>query len=472
MAPGRLLLQPRWLYRNGGVEEHRCVLVEGPRIVSVLDDTEAASVDAKAVALPTHLLLPGLVNAHTHVAAGPLARSIAEDVELAPGMAFYVPLSRIWQLAYGPGHLEDVRAIATLDVWSMLLSGTTLVVNQASVDLEGYLDIAESVGVRTLAGPILPGNVGHRLGTLVDGAARRDDLVGESEQAAELRRFGEVFSRHDGRAGGRIRMMLGPASAHTVGIEVLAETARVAAELGCPVTTHLCQAPSELEETRARYGMTPLEVLARAGLLNDRLICAHGTYLPDADLAPMAASGASIAHCASRKAREAIFTPLARFADAGIRVALGTDSFNADLLGELGMAATLGKLAVGSTARPSAAEVVEAATRAGADALGYGDLGRLEPGALADLIAVDLSSPSTWPVYDPLRALVYYGNGRDVDLVMVDGRILVEGGRPRHADLDGIRHAAEAATSRIWEACERSGLLPLATSTAAATRAG
>ena len=202
-------------------------------------------------------------------------------------------------------------------------------------------------------------------------------------------------------------------------------------------------------------------MLDAAGLLTERLICAHATYLPEADFAPMAASGASVAHCASRKAREARLTPFVQLLDAGIRVTVGTDAFNADLVAELGVVGDLAKVSVGTPARPTAGEVLDAATSVAAEVLGYRGVGTITPGSLADLVAVDLSSPTTWPVYDPVRALVYYSTGKDVDMVMVDGRILVEDHRARGLDLHKAAAAAEAACREIWGAAERKGLIPL-----------
>ena len=256
MSGDRTFLRARWIYTGAGqaIEDH-AVLVEGNKILALLPAAEKP--DARAIDLPSHLLIPGLINTHTHVAAGPIARSIGEDVFLPDGAAFYVPLSKLWALAYEPRFSEEIRAIARWDVLSMVTTGTTLVVNQASVDFEGYLQVADETGVRTVAGPIIPSNVQHRLGTLVDGRVDRHDLATVDDQQGELARFVELFSRADGTANGRIRLMLGPASAHTVDIDVLRATARVARDLGCPVTTHFCQAPTELAETKARYGMTP-----------------------------------------------------------------------------------------------------------------------------------------------------------------------------------------------------------------------
>ncbi|MER7276964.1 amidohydrolase family protein [Dactylosporangium sp. NPDC000244] len=445
----RTLLRPRWVYRGGGrVETGTSLLVDGGTVTSLPAATDAG-IDAERVELPRHLVLPGLVNAHTHAGAGPVARGIAEDLKLAPGTPYYVPLTRLWQLAYQPELREGLRAIVRWDLLGMLRTGTTTVVSTSSVDIEGYLDAAEDVGVRTWAGPALPMNVAHRLGTLDGDRQRREDLSPEREQLAELDAFRALHAAHDGRAGGRIRLLLGPASAHTVEPAVLAGLAKLAAELDCPVTTHLCQSEGELAEVRRKFDRTPVELLDEAGLLGERLICAHGTYLPDADLPRLAASGAVVAHCAVRKVREAILPPFGRFAEAGVRMAIGTDAFTTDLVTEVRMAAMLAKIAVGRTDWPDAATMLDAAVTGPAPALGL--RADLTDGAAADLVAVELAAPESAPVFDPLASVVHYASGHDVDLVMVGGEIRVRDRQLVGVDWAAARAAAEDACAAVWQ---------------------
>ena len=466
----RILLCPRWLYRGGGrMETGKAVLIEGNRILDILPDPAAADgaaadsptggIDARRIDLPRHVLLPGLINAHTHVGAGPVARGIAEDWSLASGTPFYVPLTKIWQIAYAPARREGLRAIVRWDVLGMLATGTTCVVNTASADVEGYLEIARELGIRTYAGPTLPMNVEHRLGTMESGRARRTDLASADEQADDLKFFRALHEQWNGAAGDRIRTVLGPASAHTVEPEVLRQVRATAVELDVPVTTHLCQAPSEIDEVQRRHGTTPARLLADIGLLDERMICAHGTYLPADDIPLVAESHATVAHCGVRKAREAITSPFTAFAEAGIRVAIGTDAFTADLVQEMRSAVTLGKIATGRTDRPAAGDIVDAATLGGAEGLGRSDLGRIAPGAIADLTAIRLGGVENRPVFDPLAAVVHYSTGADVDLVMVDGVVRVQGGAVVGADLDAAADAAAAALEEVWAAARQAGLV-------------
>jgi cytosine/adenosine deaminase-related metal-dependent hydrolase len=313
--------------------------------------------------------------------------------------------------------------------------------------------------VRTYAGPTIPLDVTHRLGQLTQGREDRPDNVSEEVQRGELDTLTELFAEWDGRGADRIRMLLGPAAVHTDEFSVLSGVGQLARKLDCLVTTHLCQAPSELAITRERYGKTPLRVLEDADLANDHLIAAHGTYLPDEDLELASRSGITVVHCASRKAKEALISPSIAFEDAGIKIAYGTDGFSADLLEEIKFASVLGKIGMTQSHRPTAVAVLDTATRGSAEALKRDDLGVIREGALADVIAVDLADPILSPVLDPVQTLVYYSNGRDVDFVMIDGEVLVEAGEFVDLDLSVVRHRAEAAMAEIWTVAIDTGLL-------------
>jgi 5-methylthioadenosine/S-adenosylhomocysteine deaminase len=455
----RTLLVPRWLYLGEGeVRTGAAVLVEGQRIVAIIDAT--MEIDAVRIELPDQILLPGLINMHTHAGAGPVGRAVSEDYELPTGMPFYVPLSRVWKFAYQEKFHEAFRSVIEWDVLGMLRTGTTTILNHASTDILGYLEMAERLGVRTFTGPTIPLDVTHRLGQLSDiGGEDRPVITDERAQQNELAELEELFAQWDGKADGRITMILGPAAVHTDEFSVLAGIGELSERLDCLVTTHLCQALSELAATQAKYGKTPLRVLADANLANDRLIAAHGTYLPEEDFELAAASGLTIAHCASRKAKEALISPSIAFADRGINIAYGTDAFSGDMLEELKFAAVLGKIGMSQTHRPTAVQVLDTATEKSAQRLRHTDLGVIREGALADLIAVALDEPIVSPVLDPIQSLIYYGNGRDVRFEMINGDVIIADGKFQGVDAGAVRRAAESALTDIWEGAIDAGLM-------------
>ena len=150
-------------------------------------------------------------------------------------------------------------------------------------------------------------------------------------------------------------------------------------------------------------------------------------------------------------ARAGTAAAFGRFAGRGLRTLVGTDGYNMDLLGELNAAATVSKIVSGSAGAASAPELIAAVTREAAAAIGRPDLGATRPGAKADLTVVDLSGPLTQPLHDPRRALVWLANRGDLDAVMVDGRLLIEGGRSTMVDEAVVTRAGAAAIRKIWD---------------------
>jgi cytosine/adenosine deaminase-related metal-dependent hydrolase len=453
----RTVLQAHWTWLGGRDVRSGCaVVVEDGRIAAVLDEPPAEG--AELVSLPDHLLLPGLINVQTQAGAGALVRGMGEDLSLAEGATYYSALSGVWPIGYREEFRDEWRAIVAWDVYGMLRTGTTTFVSRASVDIEGLLESVARLGNRVYGYPNLPLSVAHRLGSVKDGRAVRSDVV--TDMSSELDDFRRLFDRYDNSAGGRVHCILGPASTHTVPPPVLKGVRALADELGCRITIHLAQAPLEVNETVQRYGKTPARVMEETGLLGPDLICAIAAYVDDADLPLLKDHGVYIAHCASRKAKEAITTPYQRYIDLGIPVAIGTDAYYSDLLEEVKTALLLAKIREERIDRPNAADMLTAATKVGADALGRSDLGRLAVGATADVIAVNLASPQNSPVLDPMRMAVYYANGFDVDLVMVGGDVLIRDGRPVFADEAALAWRAQSGAERIWAQAEREGAIP------------
>lgn len=157
-----------------------------------------------------------------------------------------------------------------------------------------------------------------------------------------------------------------------------------------------------------------------------------------------------------------MLSPFWEYIERGVNVALATNSFSHDLLGDFRIAAVFGKIRQGSVGRPKADDVVRCATHGSATALGRKDLGNLNAGSRGDVLVVDLRTPYNAPVFDPLRALVYYSSGADVRYSLVDGRLVVAEGRVVGSDVDAVRAKVEAACSRLWaQASEAPGTLPL-----------
>jgi cytosine/adenosine deaminase-related metal-dependent hydrolase len=186
----------------------------------------------------------------------------------------------------------------------------------------------------------------------------------------------------------------------------------------------------------------------------------HVTFTDEDDRRLLAETASTVVHCPVRKAREAVITPFQEYVDMGINVALGTDSYSSDFVETIRATAMLGKIRQGRVGAATAQDVIDAATLGAARGLGRDDLGRIEPGAKADLVLIDLERPHNFPVIDPLVNFVHYSAGTDVTTVIVDGRVIVEDGVAVNTDEDALRERVRAATSRIYELGAGVGALP------------
>ncbi len=457
----RTVVSARWVWAEHGGEptilENHAVLLEGDRIADVGPRNQIDTPAVNQIDVPDGLLLPGLINAHTHAGSSPPLRGIPEDLPSvgAGGSALFQVTSPVTDLLYGEEFAAELGVFAALDLLQMVRSGVTTVVNETVAEFEQYVDAALRTGVRTYVSPMFPAGNRER-GFLKDGAivyAAAPGLRGDLERSLAY------HAQFDGAGEGRVRVKLSPHAPETVDPETLLAVRQAADRLGCPITIHAAQSRNEVEQVRQRYGRSSIAHLATLGLLRPGVLVTHATYPDEGDFALLRESGATVVHCPTRKAREAALSPYVPYLEAGVRTALGTDAYNVDLLEDMKMAATLGKVAAGSVSRPTARDVVLSATRHAADGLRRSDLGRIAPGATADLTIVRLDRPHHAPVIDPLRSLVYYSYGPDVDTVLVGGRLVVRHGRSSTVDEEALRQQVEDAARRLWAAARERGAL-------------
>ncbi|WP_336001547.1 amidohydrolase [Halorientalis halophila] len=350
------------------------------------------------------LVIPGLVNAHTHVAMT-LLRGYADDKPLDAWLQ-----EDIWpvEAELTP---EDVRAGARLGILEMLKSGTT-----AFADMYFHVpEIAAAVeesGIRAV--------LGHTAIT-----------VGKDEETAraDCRESLDVARELQGAADGRISTTFQPHSLTTVGEKYLREFVPEAREAGLALTFHANETTGEVEPLVEEHGERPLGYADDAGLLGESDFLAHGVHTDATEHELLAERGTAVIHCpASNMKLASGMAPVQAMRDAGVTVGLGTDgaASNNDLslFDEMRDAAMLGKLAAGDASAVDADAVVEMATRGGADALGI-DAGRIEAGAAADLAVVDLDAPHLTPAHDLVSHLAYAVTGSDVRHTVCEGQVLV-----------------------------------------------
>ena len=433
-APLDLLLLPTWLVP---VEPAAVVLkdhgvgIRDGRIVFIGPRREALALTAlETRELPDMLLSPGLINAHGH-AAMTLFRGMADDLPLMTWLE-----QHIWPAEAKWVNEDFVRDGTNLAIAEQLKGGIT-----CFSDMYFFPKVASECvhnsGIRAqIAIPILD--------FPIPGASTADEAL---RQAVEL--FADL------KYHPRIKIAFGPHAPYTVGDENLEKIRVIADELDASIHMHVHETAFEVNQAVEQNGERPIARLARLGLLSPRFQAVHMTQISDDDLTMLVESNSSVIHCPESNLKLASgFCPVERLWQAGVNVAVGTDGAasnnDLDLLGETRTAALLAKAVTGSATALDAHRALRMATLNGARALGLeSDIGSIEVGKAADLVAFDLSGLAQQPVYDPISQLIY-ATGRDcVKHVWVAGKQLLDDRRLTRMDEQKLCATAKAWGERI-----------------------
>jgi 5-methylthioadenosine/S-adenosylhomocysteine deaminase len=384
--------------------------------------------DADVAALPG-LLMPGLVNAHSHA-----------PMVLFRGQGEGLPLDRWLREVMWPREArltpDDVEVAMTAASAEMLRNGVTTSV-EMYFEPERIAAAVRTTGARALVlAPLLP---------LPGMPLLREQLAAAVELAEG--------SAHDGV----VEFGIGPHAAYTVPLEVLGAAGRAAREHGLLLHLHVAETGSEGDQLLAQHGSSVPQLLAAHDVLGGRVRAAHCVYMDDADLELWREHDVAVAHCPASNAKLASGVARLRdMFDRGIRVGLGTDgpasNDGLDLLADARLAAMLARLAAGDAMALSAAEALWLATGGAADAIGRPDLGQLVPGRRADLVHVDSHDLVFEPVGDAgdvLSHLVWSPSSRSVSDVWVGGRQVVSGGVCTSVDAEALRADVAARAARL-----------------------
>jgi len=431
-------LLPRWVVPvvpEGEVLTGHAVVVEGERIAAIVeqDRLDEAYPGAERVALPGHVLMPGLVNMHTHSAMA-LLRGLADDLPLMRWLH-----ENIWpaeQIIMGP---EYVLSGTRLAMAEMLRSGTTCF-NDNYFFPDVTAGAALDAGMRVVVGmPVI--------GFPTPWAATDDEY---------FRRGLEVHQRFAGEP--RVDVCFVPHAPYSVDDPAFRRIHTLAEELDTLVHLHLLEAAGEIESSRERHGLHPLDRLEMLGLLGPRLLAVHMTQIGQADIARLARRGVHVVHCPDSNMKLASgICPVAALDTAGVNVCIGTDgaASNNDLslLAEMRQTALLAKVASGDPEAVPAARALSMATIHGARALGQdARIGSIEVGKQADLAALRLDCIETQPVYDVISQIVYAAQDSQVTDVWVAGRRLLDNRELATLDEASILAESEAWRGRIQRA--------------------
>lgn len=414
MESADTIIEARWIVPvepPGVVLESHAVVVRGGAIAAVAPASEVAAryTAPDHVRLDEHVLIPGLVNLHTHAAMS-LMRGLADDRPLMDWLR-----NHIWPVEAQIVSSSFVRDGTLLACGEMLRGGITCFSDMyffpeaaAQAALEAGMRAAIGMIVIEMASPYASDAQDY----LAKGLAMRDAFRDEP----------------------LLSFTMAPHAPYTVSDATLERVVTYANELDVPIHTHVHETQDEIRESIKAHGVRPLERLQRLGLLGPSLVAVHAVHLEPAEIELLARHGCSVAHCPTSNLKLASgIAPVTRMLELGLNVGLGTDGAASnnrqDLLSEIRMAALLAKGASGSATAVPAHTALRMATLAGARALGIdARTGSLTPGKRADMTAVRLSELEVSPLYDPVSHLVYAAGREHVTHVWVDGEPRVENG--------------------------------------------
>lgn len=433
--PIDLLIEARWIVPiepAATVLEDHALAVNAGRIVAILPTAEAGArfTPRERVQLAEHVLLPGLVNLHTH-AAMTLLRGHADDLPLMRWLN-----ERIWPAENRHVSPQFVHDGTLLACWEMLRGGITCF-NDMYFFPEAAAAAVQASGMRAALGITViefpTAYASDASDYLAKGLATRDAL----------------------RDNPLLSFCLAPHAPYTVSDRTFERIATLADQLDLPVHIHINETRDEIAESIRQHGVRPLARLQRTGLLAPGLIGVHGVHLEADEINLLADHGCRIAHCPTSNMKLASgIAPIAELHARGIGIGLGTDGAASnnrlDLFHEMRHAALLAKVATEDATALPAATVLRMATLEGATALGLErEIGSLEPGKAADLCAVRLDDWALQPCFDPVSHLVYVAGREHVTHTWVAGRLRMRDGQPADIDSGHLRNLAHLWHTRI-----------------------
>ncbi len=426
------------VYENGAVAiDDGLILAIGPAEDILAEYSAVKTLDGEH-----RIVMPGLVNGHSH-AAMTLLRGVADDLALMDWLNNYIFPAEVEFV-----DSEFVRIGTELACWEMIRGGTT-----TFVDMYYYPDtIAEVIdrcGMRALIS-----------------ATVIDQRSPDAEDAGDSIEKGIGFIERWQGKNERITPIFGPHANYTLDAEQLRATRAAAMELGVPISIHLSESPFEVQYSKDTYGMSSIMLLNSIGFLDGPTIAAHVVWPTKEEIPILVERKVGVIHNPTSNMKIASgISPVAEMLAAGVRVGLGTDGAasnnDLDMWEEMRLASLLQKVDRMDPEVMSATTVLTMATRGGATAIGLGQItGSLEVGKHADLIQVAFDDVHHVPTYDVISHLVYVTDEQDVTSVVVDGQVLMEDGEFLTIDTDRVRAEANALAARIQAALKQRNQSP------------
>ncbi len=432
------LILPGWcvpIEPRGAILSDVAVAVTDGRIASVMPVAEARAMYQPTVTIerPNHVLLPGLINAHTH-AAMTLLRGLADGLPLEAWLRNGIwPAEKRWVSA------EMVRDGTELAIAEMLRGGITCFSDQYFFP-EIVAETAVDLHVRAVVGTPVVDFPTSWAADIAEYLSKGSDLVHDPYADHPL-----------------ISTCFAPHSTDALSDESFIELRVLADQLDIPIQIHLHETAAEIAHSTAQTGKRPLGRLADLGLVNTSLLAVHGVHVTDDEIEQMYDAGVSVAHCPKSNLKlSSGFAPLNAYRATGVNVAIGTDGAASnnvlDMLDELRIAVLIANAAAGDASAISAEDALRMATFDAAKALGLSnEIGSIETGKSADLACIDLGRCNSQPVYDPVSQVVYTARADQVSDVWVAGRQQLDAGSLTGIDASDLLGRVEEWRRRIGQ---------------------
>lgn len=385
---------------------------------------------SKVIDCKGRTVMPGFVNAHNHLAMT-MFRNYADDMKLMDWL-----FTKIFPLE--DKLTEEAAYWASLLAMVEMIKGGTTTFADMYFFMESTVRAASESGMRAALSRGLQGE------------------SGDEELDYRLRENLELYDRYHNSSNGRIKVMLGPHSVYTCGEAYLRKVVGKSRERGIPVQIHLSETKEEVKSCVEKHGSSPVRYLEAIELLDERTAAAHCVVVDDADIDILAAHNVNVVHNPGSNMKLASgVAPVVKMLEKGINVCLGTDGAssnnNLDMLEEIRMATYLQKVYTDDPTALPAEVVMRMATAGGAKALGFENAGMLTVGKTADIIVLNTEKAQYYPKYNIKSALVYSGSSSDVETVIIDGSLVMEGGHLITLDEERILYEAQKWASKLTE---------------------
>jgi 5-methylthioadenosine/S-adenosylhomocysteine deaminase len=426
------------VYENGAIAiDEGLILAMGPA-----DEILAAHSAAETLDGEGRIVLPGLINGHSH-AAMTLLRGVADDLALMDWLNNYIFPAEVEFV-----DAEFVRIGTELACWEMIRGGTTTFVDMYYFP-DTIAEVVDSCGMRAMIS-----------------ATVIDQRSPDAENAADSVQKGTGFIQRWKDKNSRITPIFGPHANYTLNAEQLAATRKAAMELGVPISIHISESPFELQYSQDTYGMPSIELYESIGFFEGPTIAAHVVWPTKEEIPILAERKVGVIHNPTSNMKIASgISPVTEMLQAGVRVGIGTDGAasnnDLDLWEEMRLASLLQKVDRMNPEVMSATTVLTMATRGGATAIGLGDVvGSLEVGKRADLIQVAFDDVHHVPTYDVISHLVWVTDEQDVTSVVIDGKVLMKEQEMLTIDTNRVAAEANALAARIQAALNERNQTP------------